>query len=207
MSTALQDVAARLLVRPAVAADFPLVERLFGPRGGCGGCWCMHWLAPPGAAAWQAMKGAANREALRRRLEAGECHALLAIDRDRPVGWCRLGPAGSFPRLLRSRKLARAGMADWAVVCFFVAPDRRGAGISAALLEGAVALARRAGAQSLEGYPVLPRGGEVPAPFAWTGLPGAFEAAGFARLRHDAGARAIYRLDLQCPDAMIMEEN
>ena len=176
--------------------DWPLVERLFGARGACGGCWCLHWHAPPGTAAWLGAKGEPNRKALQRQLLSGECHAVLAVRGEAPLAWCRTGPVASFPRLLRSRKLIRGDMADWAVVCFFVSPAERGKGLSGPLIEAAVAYAASHGARSIEAYPVVPKRDSVPAPFAWTGVPRMFEATGFEPVPHDAGGRRIYRKEI-----------
>ena len=51
-----------------------------------------------------------------------------------------------------------------------------------------------AGATRVEGYPAsLPKkGGELPAAFAWTGLPSVFEACGFTRLADAPAKRPIY---------------
>ena len=159
----------------------------------------MHWLAPPGEEAWKKAKGQPNRTALRREVEQGELNAVLAIEDAAAIGWCRAGPTASFARLARSRKLTRERMADWAVVCFFVHATHRRRGVSVALLRAAARLAAREGARSIEGYPVVPRKGTVPPPFAWTGLAATFQAAGFSVVRHDAGARRIYKLEIDRP--------
>lgn len=155
----------------------------------------MHWHAPPGIASWEAQKGDGNRAALKAMIESGTCPAVVAVEEGKPVGWCRLGPAGSFARLRRSRKLWRDDRADWAIVCFFIAASHRGRGLSVRLVRVGTALAFRSGARSVEGYPSVPRSARMPAAFAWTGVPGIFEAAGFTRLPLDAGARRIYRMD------------
>jgi GNAT superfamily N-acetyltransferase len=180
-------------VRPLTADDWPLVEALFGRQGACGGCWCQYWHAPPGEAAWTAAKGEPNRRRLQATIEEGSCAAVVALAGDEPVGWCRLGATAEFPRLLRSRKLRRDNMADWAVVCFYIAPSARGAGVATRLLDRAARLAFERGARSVEGYPAVPRSGRLPGPFAWTGVPALFEAAGFTPLPHDAGSRRVYR--------------
>jgi len=184
-----------LLIRPVTANDWPLVERLFGQRGACGGCWCMHWHAPSSAKAWENMKGEGNRASLEAMIEDGECHAVIALADSEPVGWCRFGPANTFQKLERSRKLWREGMADWSVVCFFVAASHRGHGVASALLSEAAQTAFRHGARSIEGYPSVPKSGVIPAAFAWTGVPKVFEAAGFTAVAYDAGARRIYKCE------------
>ena len=184
---------------PLGRGDWQSVETLFGPRGACGGCWCMWWRVPVHGKAWQAVKGEPNRVALRQLIEAGRVHAVLAFADGAPVGWCCLGPRGDFPHLERSSALAVRDRPDglWAVVCFFVPPQWRRRGVAARLLEGAVDLARERGGRVLEGYPA--RVGEKPlaGAFAWTGVPALFEAAGFRPLAGREGKRVIYRLRLR----------
>ncbi len=181
-----------LSVRRVTRADWPLVVRLFGGNGACGGCWCMYWHAPPGEEAWNRAKGEGNRRKLREEIKSGRCEAVVAVKDGEAVGWCRFGPTSSFGRLARSRKLSRADMADYAAVCFFIDRKARKSGVATALLEAATAAAFDAGARSIEGYAVVPKGEEIPAAFAWTGVPAIFERAGFSPVQHDAGARRIY---------------
>lgn len=192
MSGAPTDIG--VTTRRVTAVDWPLVEKLFGDNGACGGCWCMYWHAGPGEAAWDQAKGAINQGKLRDEIESGRCDAVIAIRQGEVVGWCRFGPTSSFERLARSRKLTRECMADYAVVCFFIDRKARRSGVATALLEAAAASAFEAGARTIEGYAVVPKGDEVPAAFAWTGVPSIFEQAGFSPVEHDAGARRIYSL-------------
>ena len=52
------------------------LEALFGPRGACGGCWCMWWRMRPKD--YKARKGEANRQAFRALVAAGPPPGLLA---------------------------------------------------------------------------------------------------------------------------------
>ncbi len=180
-----QSPLTRVRVRALARTDWPLVERLFGRNGACGGCWCMWWRVPRGGKLWEQNKGEPNRRAFRKLVTAGRVTACIALDGDEPVGWCCIGPRMDFPRLERVRALQTDwDERTWSVVCFFVRAGRRGQGIGTALLREAVRLARRARARRLEGYPVRPSraGARIPAAFAWTGTPELFTACGF----HDA---------------------
>ena len=92
-------------VRPATRDDWTAIERLFGPRGACGGCWCM-WprVTRP---EFEAGKGDENRARFRLLVEAGEVHAVLARSGDDLVGWCSFGPRSQFIRFDNSRALRR----------------------------------------------------------------------------------------------------
>lgn len=172
----------RLTARPLECSDWPVVTRLFGGNGACGGCWCMHWRMQRGAD-WDALKGRRNRDALRRLVQAGRVHAVLAFHGEQPVGWCLLGPRSDFLRLMRSRVMNPQAHPDtWAVLCFFIPAAWRRRGVAGALLAEAVQLARARGARRLEGYPVPAQGRDgkpYPATFAYTGVPRLFARAGF----------------------------
>lgn len=183
----------RLTVRSVGADGWPLIAELFGERGACGGCWCM-WprVSRP---LFEAGKGSGNRDALRRLVEAGAVHAVVAFAGAQPVGWCSFGPRATFPRLENARSLRRQGTADtWSIVCFYIPAAWRGQGVAGRLLAAATREARRRGAREIEGYPVRPgRGGKLPGPFAWTGVPVLFDRAGYRPLEPTVvGKRPIY---------------
>ena len=207
----------RLLVRPLERTDWPAIERLFGERGACAGCWCMAWRVPQKA--WEAQRGAANRRAFRKLVMTGRASGVLAFARDganaggqragsgarrassppalagEPVGWCSVAPRADFAGLATRRSLATDwDERTWSVTCFFIAKGWRGRGVAGRLLRAAVALARERGASRIEGYPAAPpqAGGALPAAFAWTGVPSVFEQAGFARSKDAPGKRSIY---------------
>lgn len=184
---------AALSVRPLTPDDWPTIERLFGPRGACAGCWCMFWRLR--GKAWTTGRGAGHRAAFRKLVRDGGVHGVLAFAGDEPVGWCNLGPRTDFPRLEASRVLATGAPAGtWGVTCFFVPPAWRGHGVASTLLARATELARERGALRLEGYPVRPgRNGRIAAAFAWTGVPRIFEAAKFRAAEGPSAARPIFR--------------
>jgi uncharacterized protein YndB with AHSA1/START domain/GNAT superfamily N-acetyltransferase len=171
------------------------LEALFGPRGACGGCWCMSWRLAP--LDYVRGKGDGNRRALRALVTKGEPTGILAYRGAEPVGWCAVAPREATPRLERSKVLARLDDAPvWSVTCFFVARPYRKLGVTVALLRAAAVHARQAGARILEGYPMEPRQGDLPAAFAWTGLASAFREAGFAEAARRSATRPIFRLAL-----------
>ncbi len=168
-----------------------LVE-LFGPRGACGGCWCMFWRLTH--AEWEKQKGEKNRKALKKLIDSGEVPGILAYANGKPVGWCSVAPRERFIRLENSRVLKRVDDKPvWSVVCFFIAKEFRRSGVTVALLKAAVEYARKKGAKILEGYPVEPKKGKMPDVFAYTGLASAFRQAGFKEVLRRSETRPIMR--------------
>jgi len=123
---------------------------------------------------------------------------ILAFDETEPVGWCALAPRENYPALARSRVMKPIDdQPCWSVSCLFVRRDYRKKGVATGLLKAAVAHARSQGAQILEGYPTEPGEKNIPAAFAWTGIPKAFEAAGFSEVARRSPTRPIMRINLE----------
>jgi len=132
------------------------LEALFGARGASGGCWCMWWRLARSQFAKQ--KGAANKKAFRKIVDAGPPPGVLAYTGGYPIAWCALAPREAYPVLERSRILKPIDDRPvWCVVCLFVARPFRRRGVSAKLLEAAAVYARKRGAAIVEGYPVDPK--------------------------------------------------
>jgi GNAT superfamily N-acetyltransferase len=184
---------AGVTVHPATADRWPDLERLFGAKGACGGCWCMVWRLS--RSEFDRMKGDGNRAALRAIVEAGEMPGVLAYIDDQPAGWCAVAPREAYPVLARSRILKPVDERPvWSVTCLFVAKPFRRQGISVHLLRAAAEFAGAQGAHIVEGYPVEPREpGFQPDPFVWTGLASAFRDAGFEEVFRRSETRPIMR--------------
>lgn len=139
-------------------------------------------------------RGAGNREAFRQRVQSGAAPGVLAYIRDEPVGWCAVAPRTEYAYLSRSRVLRPVDdRAVWSVSCLLVAKPHRRRGLSVLLLRAAVQMAGAAGAEIVEGYPVIPYAARMPAAFAWTGTLSAFRAAGFQEVGRGSPKRPIMR--------------
>jgi len=181
-----------LVIRRATPARWRDLERLFGPRGACGGCWCMYWRLR--RSEYEKKKGAGNRRALKRLVESGAVPGLIAYAAGEPIGWCAIAPRDQLPVLENSRILSRADdQPVWSVPCFYIARPWRGRGVTLALLKAAAAEARRRGARILEGYPIEPKGGRTADAFAWTGLASTFRKAGFKEVARRSPTRPLFR--------------
>jgi GNAT superfamily N-acetyltransferase len=184
-----------MTIRPLTPSRWPDLVRLFGANGACAGCWCM-WPRRT-AAEFRRGKGAGNRRAFRRVVTAGPPPGVLGYVDGVPAGWCAVAPRDAYPRLDRSRVMARVDdEAVWSVSCFFVGRGFRRRGLSRPLLEGALALARRHGARVVEAYPndLDARTADV---FVWMGLVETFRAAGFEEVARRAPTRPILRRRLR----------
>lgn len=170
-------------------ADF---ELLFGPRGACAGCWCMFWRLPNKD--FNAMQYYGNKSAQKVIVESGVVPGLLAYTGGEAVGWIALEPRDQYPRLARSRVLKPVDDKPvWSITCFFTRKDFRGRGVTVALLKAAVDHVEKKGGKIVEGYPVEPRRGKMPAAFAYTGLASAFRKAGFKEVARNSETRPIFR--------------
>lgn len=179
---------------PLTASRWKDLERLFGPRGACAGCWCM-WFRLP-RSEWSKGKGAGNRRAFRRVVERGPAPGILAYAGKEPVGWVAIAPRHEYAALGRSRSLRPVDERPvWSVTCFYVAREWRRRGLNARLLDAACAYAGRKGATLVEGYPVDPKK-DYPAAWAYVGLRSAFADAGFRVVARPSRSRMIMRREL-----------
>lgn len=163
------------------------------------GCWCQ---APRGrVGAGRNTPPGARRAALQEQLAEEPPPGLLAYVDGEVAGWCGFGPRPLLPRLERSRTIPRIDDEPvWAILCFKVRVGFRRRGVAAALLDGVVDYARRAGAPGVEGYPIDPEGGRVDVSFGYVGVTPMFERAGFRRVlptaaHSDGRTRWLMRLD------------
>lgn len=181
-----------LRIVPLTAERWDDFTALFGERGACGGCWCMTPRVT--RAVYERNRGAGNKRAMKRLVDAGAQPGLLAYRGSEAVGWIALGPRSEYPRLERSR-VAKPVDAEPArsIVCFYIRADERGRGLSARLIAAAAQHARARGAQLLEAFPIDASKKPIPPVFAWTGIASAFERAGFEELARRSPTRPYLR--------------
>jgi GNAT superfamily N-acetyltransferase len=174
------------------------LEKLFGERGACGGCWCMVWRLP--RAEWEAARGDGNKRAFRELVRNNAQPGVLAYVGNEPVGWCAVAPREDYIWLKRSRVLAAVDERPvWSISCLFVTRPYRRQGVSVKLIKAATEFARSQGAEVVEAYPVVPYTDAMPAAFAWTGTLSAYEAAGFREVARRSDARPIMRRECGKP--------
>ncbi|UCG53717.1 MAG: GNAT family N-acetyltransferase [Candidatus Latescibacterota bacterium] len=181
---------------PATPERWPDIERLFGERGACGGCWCMAWRLP--RRKWEDGKGAKNKRAFKKIITSGETPGIVAYIGDEPIAWCAVAPRAVYSVLERSRVLKPVDdQPVWSVSCLFILKPYRRRGVSTRLLKAATRFAKSQGAKILEGYPIEPAMERTPDPFIWTGTPSAFLKAGFKEVARRSRTRPIMRYVLR----------
>jgi GNAT superfamily N-acetyltransferase len=190
------DPLVELTFQPVTPDRWRDVEKLFGERGACAGCWCMYWRMK--RSDFDAKRGQGTKRALKKLVTQERVPGLLAYAEGEPIGWCSVAPREEFPVLENSRILKRVDDKPvWSVVCFFVARPHRRKGITVELLKAAVEYAGRCGAKIIEGYPVEPKKDNVAPVFVYTGIASAFRRAGFQEVARRSETRPIMRYYLQ----------
>lgn len=191
-------------LKPSLWKD---VEKLFGPNGGCAGCWCIWWRLPKGGKLWQETRGTKAKQLFRGLVKRGRAQGILAYADGVPVGWATFGPRTDFPRLETTKAYQVEGFNEvypersrgvWSLPCFFIPSGFRNKGIARGLLAAAIQAAKKHKAKILEGYPVplTKAGKKLPAGFSWTGPLKIFEEAGFKIIQRQSYSRPLVRKKL-----------
>ena len=177
-------------VHPATADLWAAIEELFGPKGASNGCWCMYWRI---GRAYAMRPRSENRADFKQIIEQGPPPGLVAMDGEVAVGWCQVTPRSAIPFIERKRFLAGVdGQDAWSISCFYIRRGYRRRGVSAALIEAAIAMAAEAGAGALEAYPI---DNDTPGATsnAFTGIASTFRRAGFREVARRSAARPVMR--------------
>lgn len=181
-----------LAIRPLTPDLWPALEDLFGEKGACNGCWCMHGRI---GSAYRRRPREKNKADFRAVVERGPPPGLLAFEDGLAVGWCQLTPREAVPALDRAWRLKRVDdVPVWSLSCLYVRVGHRRKGIAAALIEEALRVARRAEAPALEAYPF---DAAVSPSASGTGYASTFARCGFKEVARRVPARPIMRHDLR----------
>jgi GNAT superfamily N-acetyltransferase len=184
-------------VKPVTRDVLDDAEKLFGTSPETDGCFCMWFIIP--VAQYHAGGRTANRQLFYELCEASsEPVGLLAYRGDEVVGWCAAGPRSRFTRALRVPSFKGRDPEEdesvWLVPCFYIRKDVRREGVSRALLEGAVSLAKEHGAAAIEGFPFA-RGAKMGRE-SMVGVQAVFDSCGFSVARKPSSTRVVMRRDL-----------
>ena len=179
-------------IHPVTEDRWSDFEKLFGPNGAYGGCWCMWWRITRSQFDRNGNPG--NREAMKEIVDSGVIPGILGYEGGEPVGWCSIAPREDYASLNRSRVLKPIDEQPvWSIVCFFVHRDHRKQGVGQQLISGAVQYAKDHGAMIVEAYPTKPRGKRLGPASSYMGIPKVFEQAGFEKVTDPSEAKSIMR--------------
>ena len=181
-----------IIFLPVEKSRWKDLEQLFGNNGACGGCWCMAWRL--NASEFENQKGDKHKKAMRKIISSNEIPGILAYYENEPIGWCAFAPREKYIRLNNSRDLAPVDDKKvWSITCFYIHKKFRRLGISTELLKAVINYCKKKRVKILEAYPQEPYSDNIPAAFAWTGIPSAFEKAGFKVVKRRSPKRPIMR--------------
>jgi len=190
-----------LRTEPLTLDNWPAFETLFGKNGACMGCWCMYWRLPNKA--WQSARGDAAKRMMKRRVTEGPPPGVLAFDGEQAIGWLQIGPRADAPQWNTAKRVSAPLKPDdaenervWAATCFFVKSGYRRQGVTAALLKGGLAFARKSGARSVEACPIEPSG-RMDATSLYVGHAAVFARAKFKEVARRKDNRPLMRLMLK----------
>ena len=191
----------KLTVHPLTPSRWGDLETLFAARG-CSqarGCWCMAYRQEVGRGSFSlgGSRREVNRADLKRLVDAGNPPGLLGYRDGIPVGWISMGPRGEFHTLQRSPVMKPVDEKPvWSVVCFVIPSEHRRQGVAHALLQGAIAYARKKGAKLLEAYP-MDRAHRSRDTDLWFGTKSMYDRAGFEEVARRKPERPIVRLRIR----------
>lgn len=182
----------QLTIRPLTPELWPALEDLFGKNGACNGCWCMYWRI---GAAYRKQPREKNKAAFREIVKHGPPPGLIAFDGEVPVGWCQVTPRASLPWMDQGGRLKRVDERPvWSLSCIYVRIGYRRQGVTMALIDAALKVAKHAKAPALEAYPLDAK--KTPSA-SGTGYATTFARAGFKIVARHAPPRPIMRHDLK----------
>ncbi len=155
-------------------------------------CFCRYWHHEGDANSWLEQlfqREAENRAQMVAALSSGSAQmsGLVAIAGERVVGWMKLAPAPSLPKLYAQRSVRGLRCFDephrdavFTVACFLVEPEWRELGIARALLAEGILLAQERGAVAIEAFPCTTP--DIPPEQLLAGPPSLFLEAGFQEI-------------------------
>jgi len=177
---------------PLTPDHWPDLERLFGPNGACGGCWCMWWrMSGP---EFKKARGPEKKRAFRAVVRtAAHPPGIIAYRDAAPVGWVALAPREEYRRLAEARVLkAIDAKPVWSITCFFIHRTARRRGLMERLIAAAVEFVRDRGGTLVEAYP-KPVTEKMSSTDLYVGTVACFERCGFDVTARPSAARAIMR--------------
>lgn len=173
-------------LRPVGKDGWDEFEAFFSSKSILRYCWCMEFRMTKEEL--RENTTVRRKAFMKQRILTGVPVGLIGYLDGAPVAWCSVGPRETFRNLHGDGKIENV----WSLTCLFIAPECRGKGFAARLIDGAAAYARENGAQWLEAYPVLR---DSPS-YRHMGFLDMFEKAGFAFAGNAGTRRHVMTLKL-----------
>lgn len=181
-------------VHPLTPERWPDLEKLFGPGGASGGCWCM-WFRLR-RKEFGATTSSQHKAGLKAIVDSGRPPGLLAYVEGEVAAWVSLDPRERFDMLMHGSVWKPVDDTPvWSIVCFVVGKKYRRQGMMSRLIGAAAAYAKDHGARTLEAYPVEPSG-ELTGDHGFTGIHSAFDRAGFREVARMSNGRPVMRREV-----------
>lgn len=144
-------------------------------------CWCLsHRIQAKEITELGGTGEDAREKAMRALCEREHPPGVVTYLDGEPVGWCNIGPRAEILRLAQSKLMPPVDdVPVWSIVCVVVRSGFRRRGVTAHLIEGAVAYAAANGAPAVEAHPVDPGDTRMDLTMAFVGTRAMFERNGF----------------------------
>jgi ribosomal protein S18 acetylase RimI-like enzyme len=190
----------KLTLHPLTPERWPELETVFNATG-CSvarGCWCMYYRhsGSRGPLPAGTTHARANHAELKALVDAGRPPGLIGYRGKVPVGWVSLGPREDFAKLKRSSVMKPVDdQPVWSIICFVVPSEYRGQGVARALLDGAMAYAKKNKVTLLEAYPV-DKPDRSSDDSMWFGTKSMYDDAGFEEVARRKPLRPVVRIHL-----------
>jgi GNAT superfamily N-acetyltransferase len=188
-------------VRPLTRQRLSDLDELFATTAMTNRCYCTYFLLTSRERehVWPAGR---SRAVFEEAVAAGPVPGGVLAYRDgRAVGWCAAGPRVRYGTVMRSPLWKERDVGEdesvWLVPCFYVHREARHTGLTVALLDRAVALAREYGAAAIEGMPRADGAVGSGATTSFVGFPQTFADCGFTVRGRPSTQRLLMRRDLR----------
>ena len=141
-------------------------------------CWCLSWRLS--SRENRELTGTARADKVRELCSRDRAPGVIAHLDGEVAGWAGIAPRSELHPFANSRKIPHIDdLPVWSLWCIRVRPGFRKQGVTAALIEGAVAYARASGAPAVESYPADNGDARMDLTMAFVGTRRMFEKAGF----------------------------
>lgn len=175
----------KLVIEPLALHRVDAWAKLF--EASSSACFCRYWHFEGDKNRWLERCAFSADDNLREQsaLVAGDdprARGLVAMRGEECVGWLKLTPRASVPKLRRLPVYRALELGDdegvWSIGCLLVRPDARRRGVSNALISAAPEIAKQWGARAIEAYPHV-QNEHAADEQMWRGVMSSFRRAGF----------------------------